>query len=117
MSAQSLLDQLLKTGLAAFNDARGSLQGLADRSELGKYASGAAAGGMLALQLGTRSGRRIGGVCDQARQPGGAGHAGLQDLQRLVFASTAHSRVLLKALIAAAMCDGHRDDREGTGVP
>ena len=56
MSARSLMDQLLKTGLAAVNEARGSLQGAADRGDLGKYAAGA-----LALLLGTRSGGRIGG--------------------------------------------------------
>lgn len=61
MSAQTLLDQLLKTGLAAVNDARGSLQGAASRGDLGKYATGAAAGGVLAILLGTRGGRRIGG--------------------------------------------------------
>ncbi len=61
MSAQSLLDQLLKTGLSAVNDARGSVQQARQRGDLDKYAKGAAAGGVLALLLGTRSGRRIGG--------------------------------------------------------
>lgn len=61
MSAQSLLDQLLKTGLSAVNDARGSVQQARERGDLDKYAKGAAAGGVLALLLGTRSGRRIGG--------------------------------------------------------
>ena len=61
MGANSLLDQLLKTGLAAVNDARGSVQGARSRGDLDKYAKGAAAGGVLALLLGTRGGRRIGG--------------------------------------------------------
>ena len=61
MSAQSLLDQLLKTGLSAVSDARGSVQQARERGDLDKYAKGAAAGGVLALLLGTRGGRRIGG--------------------------------------------------------
>ena len=61
MSAQSLLDQLLKTGLSTVNDARGSVQQARERGDLDKYAKGAAAGGVLALLLGTRGGRRIGG--------------------------------------------------------
>ncbi len=61
MSAQSLLDQLLKTGLSAVNDARGSVQQARERGDLDKYAKGAAAGGVMALLLGTRGGRRIGG--------------------------------------------------------
>ena len=54
MNASSLIDQLLKTGLAA-------VQGARERGDLDKYAKGAAAGGVLALLLGTRSGRRLGG--------------------------------------------------------
>ena len=61
MSAQSLLDQLLKTGLSTVNDARGSVQQARERGDLDKYAKGAAAGGVLALLLGTRGGRRVGG--------------------------------------------------------
>lgn len=61
MTAQSLLDQLLKTGLGAVNQARSAVQGARDRGDLDKYAKGAAAGGVLALLLGTRGGRRIGG--------------------------------------------------------
>ena len=155
MSAQSLMDQLLKTGLAAVNEARGSLQGAADRGDLGKYAAGAAAGGVLALLLGTRSGRRIGGsaiklgslaalgrlayktyndwqalqqALQQAQQQasapaaaaGAATGATLVPLAPLATAplvlpapqTEVHSRVLPKAVIAAARCDGHLDDRE-----
>ena len=137
MSAQSLLDQLLKTGLAAVNDARGSLQGVADRGELGKYATGAAAGGVLALLLGTRSGRRIGGSAlklgslaalgmlayktyndwqtqQQATAPATAAGAPVATAPPALPApqAEAHGRVLLKAMIAAAKCDGHLDERE-----
>ena len=141
MSAQSLLDQLLKTGLAAVNDARGGLQGAASRGDLSKYATGAAAGGVLAMLLGTRSGRRIGGSSIklgglaalgmlayktyndwQAQQnptapaaaAGAPTGAPLATAPRALPApqAEAHGRVLLKALIAAAKCDGHLDDRE-----
>lgn len=137
MSAQSLLDQLLKTGLAAVNDARSSLRGVADRGDLGKYATGAAAGGVLALLLGTRSGRRIGGSAvrlgslaalgmlayktyndwqaqQQASAPAAAAGAPVASAPMALPPpqTEAHNRVLLKALIAAAKCDGHLDDRE-----
>ena len=142
MSAQSLLDQLLKTGLSAVNDARGSVQQARERGDLDKYAKGAAAGGVLALLLGTRGGRRIGGSAlklgsvaalgmlawktyndwqaqQQAAVPAGAAGAPAGS----VVVSTpplalpppqaeAHGRVLLKAMIAAAKSDGHLDDRE-----
>ena len=136
MSASSLLDQLLQTGLAAVNDARSAVQGAQARGDLDKYAKGAAAGGVLALLLGTRGGRRIGGSALrlgsmaalgmlawktyqdwQARQQGQ-----LQAQAPAAAASApaalpapkaeARSRVLLKAMIAAAKSDGHVDTRE-----
>ena len=144
MSAQSLIDQLLQTGLAAVSGARGSLQNASAKGDLGKYASGAAAGGVLALLLGTRSGRRIGGSAiklgslaalgmlayrtyndwqaeQQAGAPaasaGAATGAAVTPFPTAPLAlpapqAEAHGRVLLKALIAAAKCDGHLDDRE-----
>ena len=63
MSMQSLLDQLLRSGLGAFQGgaprADGGGQG---RGDLGKYATGAAAGGALALLLGSKRGRKLGGT-------------------------------------------------------
>ena len=142
MGANSLLDQLLKTGLAAVNDARGSVQGARSRGDLDKYAKGAAAGGVLALLLGTRGGRRIGGSALKvgsvaalgmlawktyndwkAQQPGAAGTApgAPAGTSPAVLVpppalpapqAEAHDRVLLKAMIAAAKSDGHLDDRE-----
>ncbi len=136
MNAQSLLDQLLKTGLSAVNQARGGLQNARDSGELEKYAKGAAAGGVLALLLGTRGGRRIGG---SALKLGGVAALGMlawktyQDWQAQQQAAgpaaaagapsgvvpalpppsgEAHDRVLLKAMIAAAKSDGHLDERE-----
>lgn len=140
MSAQSLLDQLLKTGLSAVNDARGAVQGARDRGDLDKYAKGAAAGGVLALLLGTRGGRRIGGSAlkigsmaalgmlawktyqDWQAQRAPAAPAGAAGAPAATPASPplalpapqdeAHGRVLLKAMIAAAKSDGHLDERE-----
>jgi uncharacterized membrane protein YebE (DUF533 family) len=136
MTAQSLLDQLLKSGLGAVNEARGAVQGARERGDLDKYATGAAAGGVLALLLGTRSGRRLGG---SALKVGSMAALGMlawktyQDwqAQQAPAAPTAaagapattpaalpppqdeaHGRVLLKAMIAAAKSDGHLDDRE-----
>lgn len=59
MGAQSMLDQLLKSGLSALGGLPSGAAG--GRGGFGKYASGAAAGGALALLLGSRSGRRLGG--------------------------------------------------------
>lgn len=136
MNAQSLIDQLLKTGLAAVNDARGAVQGAQDRGDLDKYLKGAAAGGALALLLGTRRGRRIGGSAlkigsvaalgmlawktyqdwqtqQQARAPdAGARAATAPPLALAPPQAEAHDRVLLKAMIAAAKSDGHLDERE-----
>lgn len=145
MSASSLLDQLLQTGLAAVNDARSAVQGAQARGDLDKYAKGAAAGGVLALLLGTRGGRRIGGSALrlgsmaalgmlawktyqdwqarqqgqlQAQAPAAADGAPIGSAAASAPAALpapkaeARSRVLLKAMIAAAKSDGHVDARE-----
>lgn len=147
MSASSLLDQLLQTGLAAVNDARSAVQGAQARGDLDKYAKGAAAGGVLALLLGTRGGRRIGGSAlrlgsmaalgmlawktyqdwqarqqgqlqAQAQTPAAAAGAPIGSSAASAPAALpapkaeARSRVLLKAMIAAAKSDGHVDARE-----
>ena len=65
MSAQSLLEQLLKSGLSAVGGSSGSLGKVLGGSaggHLGKYAAGAGAGGALALLLGSQRGRKIGGA-------------------------------------------------------
>ena len=129
MNASSLIDQLLKTGLAA-------VQGARERGDLDKYAKGAAAGGVLALLLGTRSGRRLGGSAlkvgsmaalgllawktyndwkgqQQATPPAAAAGAPMAAPPALPAPQAeAHGRVLLKAMIAAARSDGHLDERE-----
>lgn len=136
MGAESLIDQLLKTGLAAVTGARGAVQGARASGDLDKYAKGAAAGGVLALLLGTRSGRRLGGSAlkvgsmaalgmlawktyqdwqaqQQARPPAAAAGAATAAPPALPAPQAeAHGRGLLKAMIAAAKSDGHLDDRE-----
>ena len=65
MSAQSLLEQLLKSGLSVVGGSSGSLGKVLGGSaggHLGKYAAGAGAGGALALLLGSQRGRKIGGA-------------------------------------------------------
>jgi uncharacterized membrane protein YebE (DUF533 family) len=135
MSAFSLLEQMLKSGLPA--------AGTAQRDDLGKYAKGAAVGGVLGLLMGTKRGRGIGGTAlkyggvaalgalawkayqdHQARQPAAAPAAGSGAPASPTLAAPvsfaalpapqqeAHSRAMLKALIAAAKADGHMDERE-----
>ncbi len=128
MSAQSMIEQLLKSGLSSLGGG-----GKPGGSDLGKYA----AGGVLGLLLGSKRGRSMGGTVlkygsvaaigalawraygeYQARQAAAAGTAPAPAAAPPTLASLPapqierHSRVLLKAMIAAAKSDGHFDDRE-----
>lgn len=134
MNLQSLFDHVLKTGASALGQAQ-----QASRGDMGKYATGAAVGGVLGLLLGTQGGRRMGGKAlkygsvaaigalawkayqehqaqQQAAAPAGA--AGAPTGRPASFdALTApqaedRSRAMLKAMIAAAKSDGHLDERE-----
>ena len=139
MSAFSMLEQLLKSGMPA--------AGTAQRSDLGKYASGAAVGGVLGLLMGNNRGRGMGGAAlkygsvaaigamawkayqeHQARQTAhnaqpasGTQRPAIDITPAPAPASFAalpalqledHSRAMLKALISAAKADGHMDERE-----
>ncbi len=135
MSVQSLLEQLLQSGVSKYESAKQS-------GDLQKYATGAAAGGALALLLGSRRGRSLGGKAlkvgsvaalgtlawraynewqakDQAAAPAAAAGAP-QTAQVMPTRFEAlpapqlelHSRAMLKAMIAAAKSDGHLDERE-----
>jgi len=134
MSAQSLLDQILQSGASALGGVRQAATG----PDMGKYATGAAVGGVLGLLLGSRSGRRMGGKAlkygsvaalgalawkvyqdQQAQQRPQTGNlAASAAATSPVFAALpapqleAHSRAMLKAMIAAAKSDGHMDERE-----
>lgn len=61
MGANAFLDQLLKTGAGMLNDAKASAGQARASGDLGKYATGAAVGGVLGLLLGTKRGRSVGG--------------------------------------------------------
>lgn len=144
MSAQSLLDQLLKSGLGALGglgEAAGQAQAGARNAmahgEWQKYATGAAAGGALALLLGSRSGRKLGGQAlkigsvaaigalawkawqnHQARQAGSTAAPASTAAAPVPFErlpapqQEQHAQAMLAALIAAAKSDGHLDERE-----
>ena len=132
MNLQSILDQLLKSGTAQYEKAR-------DSGDLGKYATGAAAGGALALLLGSKRGRSLGGGAlklgsvaavgalawklyqehqvKQALPTGPVKALPAASFERLpALQLEDHSRVMLKAVIAAAKADGHMDERERAAV-
>lgn len=136
MSAQLILDQLLKSGMSLLDGKRSPADG-ASSPGLGQLGTGIAAGGILGLLLGTKRGRSIGGSALkygsvaalgavafraysqwQAQQavpvspPGAMGPATRAvDLLPAPEAET-HSRAMFTALIAAAKSDGHLDERE-----
>jgi uncharacterized membrane protein YebE (DUF533 family) len=143
MSAQSLLEQLLKSGLSAVGGSSASLGkvlGGSGGGHLGKYATGAGAGGALALLLGSKRGRKIGGAAlkygsvaalgalafkvyrdwqaTQAAQAGAAAPPRPLPPAPVEFARLPapqveqHSQAMLGAMIAAAKADGHMDERE-----
>jgi uncharacterized membrane protein YebE (DUF533 family) len=134
MSIQNLLEQLLRSGTQQYEVAKRS-------GDLGKYGTGAAVGGALALLLGSKRGRSIGGKAlklgslaavgalawkvyqdhqakNQAQAPASAAGApqALPAPARFEAlpapALEDHSRAMLMAMIAAAKSDGHMDDRE-----
>ncbi len=143
MSAQSLLEQLLKSGLSAVGGSSASLGkvlGGSGGGHLGKYATGAGAGGALALLLGSKRGRKIGGAAlkygsvaalgalafkvyrdwqaTQAAQAGAAAPPRPLPPAPVEFARLPapqveqHSQAMLGAMIAASKADGHMDERE-----
>jgi uncharacterized membrane protein YebE (DUF533 family) len=134
MNIQNILEQVLRSGTQGIDSTRQS-------GDLGKYATGAAAGGALALLLGDKRGRKLGGSALQLGSMVAIGalawkvyqdHQARQQAQPLAGASGVpqampsvpgfaalpapqlelHSQAMLKAIIAAAKADGHMDDRE-----
>ena len=61
MNTASLLEQLLKAGATVVGQQVNSVRGAATQADMGKYASGAAVGGLLGVLLGSRGGRQLGG--------------------------------------------------------
>jgi uncharacterized membrane protein YebE (DUF533 family) len=142
MNTSALLDQILKTGREALTKGQDMAEGQlgvpasgsardAMPSGLGK---GAAAGGLLALLLGTKTGRKLGGSALQLGSLaalGGLAYKVYQDWQAKQQATAQpeppsatpvdqlsggsaelRSRTLLRALIAAAKADGHIESTE-----
>jgi uncharacterized membrane protein YebE (DUF533 family) len=143
MNTSSLIEQLLKAGSSVVNQqvgaARNAATNTAANPDLGKYAKGAAVGGLLGMLLGSRGGRQLGGKALklgsmaamgmlawktyqewQARQ-----QASAQGASPAPAGTTAptfealpapqqelHGQAMLKAMIAAAKADGQVDERE-----
>lgn len=125
MNIQSLLNQLLQSANAG-----------PGKTDLGKYATGAAAGGALGLLLGSKRGRGLGGSAIkygtvaalgalawnayrewEAKQPPktaapAAAPVAAAFAQLPAPAQEDHAWAMLRAMIAAAKSDGHLDDRE-----
>ena len=140
MNASSLIEQLLKAGTTVVGQQVDAARGSVPQADIGKYAKGAAVGGLLGLLLGSSSGRRLGGSALrvgsvaamgmlawktyqewQAKQagqaPASAAGAPAAHTQPTFEALPApqkdqHSQAMLKAMIAAAKADGEVDARE-----
>jgi uncharacterized membrane protein YebE (DUF533 family) len=136
MSTQSILDQLLKSGMSLL-DNKPVRPGGASGSGIGQLGTGIAAGGILGLLLGTKRGRSIGGSALKYGSVAALGAVAFRaysqwQAQQAAQASSpaspvtaartvnllpapeveTHSRAMFKALIAAAKSDGHLDERE-----
>ena len=151
MNTRGLLDQLLKSGQEMLQQkgAGGTSSGLGGAlggllgggagkkgggSDLGAMLKGAGGGAALAMLLGNKRVRKVGGKVAvygglaalgvlaykaygnwqaQQAQQGGAQPVEPQTLDRLPAPQAEqHSRAILKALVAAAKADGHVDERE-----
>ena len=145
MNTRGLLDQLLKSGQELLQKQGGSLTGkpgigglsgsTGANNGLGGLLSGAGggalAGGAMALLLGNKTARKLGGKAltygglaalgvlaykaygNWQAQQGGVQQGEPQTLDRLPPAQVEqHSQAILKALVAAAKADGHVDARE-----
>jgi uncharacterized membrane protein YebE (DUF533 family) len=142
MNIQALLEQVLKTGMGSVEQAKSATAASARSGDLGKYATGAAVGGVLGLLLGSKRGRSVGGKAlkygsiaaigtlawkayqdyqaqqkTAAQPPGPAAGAPLGHVSGGFAALPApqletHSQAMLRAMIAAAKSDGHLDERE-----
>ncbi len=139
MEARQLLDQLLQSGKEAAEKGKEWIEEKADipkagperEAALSNLAKGAAAGGLLALLLGTRGGRRLTGTAVKLGGLAALGTLAYKTYQswhavkstrpeepgtpvdRLTGeAAEKRGQILLKAMLAAAKADGHIDDEE-----
>lgn len=145
MDAKSLLEDLLKTGREMAAKGQAVVEEKLDIQEPGEkrdatisgLKTGAMAAGIMALLLGTKSGRKVtgsalklgslaavGGIAWQAYKSWSAGNAesaakngepvAVDNLSE--EAANDRSLLLLKAMIAAAKADGHIDDQEMSDI-
>jgi uncharacterized membrane protein YebE (DUF533 family) len=134
MSAQGLLDQLLRTAQSALSSTGVTQRTGAGGSSLSDLGKGALAGGALGLLLGNKRVRKMGGnfaAYGGAAALGALAFKAYGDWQRSqqemgapaaaaprtldnvpVEEAETQSRAVLKALVAAAKSDGHIDSRE-----
>lgn len=135
MNAQSMLEQLLRSGLSMVEGKPQAPGQPAGDAGWGKFGAGAAAGGALGLLLGSKRGRKFGGKALKYGSLAALGvlaykaYGNWQAQQRQTQAApppTAprtlnllpapevelHSRAMLQSMIAAAKADGHLDERE-----
>ncbi len=116
MDTRSLLDQLLGAGKAFLNDSGVTTS----QGSITDYGKGAATGGLVGLLLGSKTGRKLvtygglaalGAVAWRAYNQNRAEPSG-----SVPAAPAAHipaeSRIVLRAILAAARVDGHIDERE-----
>ena len=130
MNSTSILDQLLNSGRALLGELNGGAGPAARGGGLSDFGKGALSGGALGLLLGNKKLRKMGGKLaaygglaalgvlayraygDWQKSQGG-NTAPPQTVDRVPPAQVeAHSRDILKALVAAARADGHIDGRE-----
>lgn len=155
MSAQKMLEQLLKSGVSMLDDGKGRAgkggfsAGRSGSSLGGMLGAGGASAGLMGMLLGGKRKRGMGSTAlkvgtvaalgavaykaynhwqsQQAQPPQAAPqgehlqpadtaspatHAAPAAASAVPTVSEAHSRALLKAMIAAAKSDGHLDERE-----
>ncbi|MDV3239329.1 MAG: tellurite resistance TerB family protein [Gammaproteobacteria bacterium] len=131
MNTQSFLNQLLQTGRSLLESGGTVVNRAAGKGGMGSFGSGAAVGGALGLLLGSKRVRKLGGnllAYGGVAALGALAYRAYTDWQggRAAAGATAprtadrvegeeaeaHSRAMLKALVAAAKADGHIDDRE-----
>ena len=137
MGARGVLDQLLESGKQMLEQGRGVVEGKLGVPESGGQrdamvsglGKGAIAGGLLALMLGTKSGRNMTGKVVkygsltaaaavaykayqswQSQDPDEASGMSINDLDDA--AAQQRGLLLVQAMIAAANADGHIDDDE-----
>jgi uncharacterized membrane protein YebE (DUF533 family) len=116
MDTRQLLDQLLGAGKSLLNETGVTTPG----GSITDYGKGAAAGGLLGLLLGSKTGRKLATYGGLATLGAVAWQAYSQSRSRvngdearvLVEPLPSESRVVLRAILNAARVDGHIDERE-----